>query len=81
MAGYSGTPLRQKLGIRPGARLLVINRPQSYMQLLGKLPEGARFVERPVNALEFVHLFTTSRDELKLQLKLLRSKLSDTGMI
>jgi Protein of unknown function (DUF3052) len=81
MAGYSGTPLAQKLGIKPGLRLLVINEPQNYRRSVGKLPEGSHFIKRSGDPLEFVHLFTVSRDELERQLNLLRTKVSDTGMI
>lgn len=33
-AGYSGTPLLQKLGIKPGHKLLVINEPDNYSRLI-----------------------------------------------
>jgi len=39
MAGYSGTPLPQKLGIKPGTTILVINEPLKYRKLLGKLDQ------------------------------------------
>jgi Protein of unknown function (DUF3052) len=81
MAGYSGTPLLQKLGIKPGATLLLINEPKNYRKLLGKLPVGTRFIERPADSVNFAHLFTVRRDELERKLKLLRVKLSDTGTV
>ena len=31
MAGYSGTPLDQKLGITPGARVLVVDAPDGFI--------------------------------------------------
>jgi hypothetical protein len=40
MAGYSGTPLAQKLGIGAGARVLVIGEPAGFQAALGELPEG-----------------------------------------
>ncbi len=30
MAGYSGTPLAKKLGLKPGTKLLAINAPKDY---------------------------------------------------
>lgn len=43
MAGYSGTPLQKKLGIKPGARVVFVNQPPSLRKDLGKLPdEGPR---------------------------------------
>jgi len=39
-AGYSGTPLPRKLGIKPGARLAVIKAPHGFDETLGELPSG-----------------------------------------
>ncbi len=40
MAGYSGTPLARKLGIKPAHRLLLIDAPDGAMSMLGSLPHG-----------------------------------------
>ena len=45
MAGYSGTPLARKLGLKPGGRLALVGAPEGFEALLEPLPEGAR-VER-----------------------------------
>jgi hypothetical protein len=42
VAGYSGTPLPKKLGIRPGARLGLIGAPDGFEATLGSLPDGVR---------------------------------------
>jgi len=81
MAGYSGTPLPQKLGIKSGTNAVVVNAPENYRKLLGKLPEGVRLTNHLTANADFVHFFTTRRDELQEQLKLLRAKLSDTGTL
>ena len=41
MAGYSGTPLVKKLGIREGHRVATVNAPKGFETLLGRLPDGA----------------------------------------
>lgn len=41
-AGYSGTPLAKKLGIRPGMIVGVIGGPRELRAALGELPEGVR---------------------------------------
>jgi hypothetical protein len=43
MAGYSGTPLPQKLGIKPGLSVVAINAPTNYRRLLGTISEGVTF--------------------------------------
>ena len=40
MAGYSGTPLVKKLGIREGDLLVVSRAPETFRGTLGRLPEG-----------------------------------------
>jgi hypothetical protein len=44
MAGYSGTPLVQKLGIKPNHRLALVAAPTGFSRTLGNLPEGAKTV-------------------------------------
>jgi len=41
-AGYSGTPLPRKLGIKPGARVGLAGAPDGFGALLEPLPDGAR---------------------------------------
>lgn len=81
MAGYSGTPLAQKLGIKPGMTVVVINAPPDYQKLLGKFAKDAQFTTRAGPDADFVHLFTKRRAELEKQLTRLRSKLADSGTL
>ncbi|HSR41732.1 MAG TPA: hypothetical protein VLL48_06165, partial [Longimicrobiales bacterium] len=46
-AGYSGTPLTRKLGIRPGARVAALEPPAHLPELLGELPEDAGLEAEP----------------------------------
>ena len=39
-AGYSGTPVWKKLGVKPGGRLLLLRAPRGWSA--GELPDGAR---------------------------------------
>ena len=39
-AGYSGTPLPQKLGIKEGHRVALLGPPEGFSRTLGKLPKG-----------------------------------------
>jgi hypothetical protein len=41
-AGYSGTPLPKKLGIKAGMTVALIGAPPGFAQSLGDLPEGAK---------------------------------------
>ena len=57
MAGYSGTPLVKKLGIRPNEKIVALNAPEHYEELLDGLPDGAVIVDRVTAKPAFVHLF------------------------
>jgi hypothetical protein len=81
MAGYSGTPLAQKLGIKPAITVTVINEPANYRQLLGERADGIEFSDRTRTDSSFVHLFTTRQSELEKHLSQLRKKIPDTATI
>ncbi len=81
MAGYSKTPLAQKLGIKPGAKVAAINPPAGYRKLLAPLPTGVSFHENAAAGAEFVHLFVTERRTLETELKRLRKLLDDAGVL
>jgi hypothetical protein len=81
MAGYSGTPLVQKLGIKPGMIVVAINPPDHYRKLLDPIPSGVNFATRPVGNTKFVHLFATRRSELTNQLSILRRKIADDAVL
>jgi hypothetical protein len=81
MAGYSETPLVRKLGIRPGERIIAVNAPADYARLLGRLPEDATITARTNRGAQFVHLFASRRKDLDKQLRALREKLDDKGML
>ena len=81
MAGYSGTPLVKKLGVRPNEKVVALNAPDHYADLLGDLPEGATITDRaPANA-AFVHLFVTERADMATRLSALRTKVDEAGMV
>jgi hypothetical protein len=81
IAGYSGTPLINKLGIKEGTTVLVMNAPAHYGKLLGPLPAGVRLIDRTARDLNFVHLFTSQRRELQTQLTRLRKQIEDAGTL
>ena len=68
MAGYSATPLVNKLGYKAGFRVHVYRAPEQYFNLLGELPADICFSQRLVTDLDLVHLFVTSRTDLSRRL-------------
>ena len=77
--GYSGTPLVEKLGIKPGARLQFVSGPKELAGLLGELPDGSRIASR--GALDFALLFVKAQSDLRKGFARLRDRLEPNGML
>ena len=80
MAGYSGTPLAKKLGIKPGTKLFTIAAPGHYDELLAPLPEGVRRV-RKIDDAEVAHFFVTARVRLDKELRAAVPKMKQDAAI
>jgi hypothetical protein len=80
-AGYSGTPLPRKLGIRPGHRLVLLDAPDGFDATLADLPAGVT-VHRDLAGAEpadVVVLFVTERHELARRLDGVRRRMARDG--
>jgi CheY-like chemotaxis protein len=64
MAGYSGTPLPKKLGIKSSVRVLLAGAPTDFPDTLGPLPEGAALTRRFSSSVDLVLWFVRSQKEL-----------------
>jgi hypothetical protein len=75
MAGYSGTPLAKKLGIKPGSTLLLDGAPEDY-------PSKDATVARSLSdRVDIVHIFTTSAGALDAKLRKLRDRIRDDAVV
>jgi hypothetical protein len=63
---YSATPLPKKLGISAGARVLLVNPPDGFVEALEELPAGVRFLRRRGSDLDVVVAFATTRRHLEV---------------
>src|SRR6266446_3813761 len=81
MAGYSGTPLAKKLGIKEGTRLFLSDAPKDYLKLVAPFPEGARVVPKIDGDTDIVHIFSTERARLTATLRDSLKKLKQDGTI
>jgi len=75
MAGYSGTPLAKKLGIKSGTTLLLDGAPDDY-------PSKKATVARSISErVDIVHLFTTSTGALDAKLRKLRTRIRPDAVV
>jgi hypothetical protein len=63
----SDPAVARKLQIKPGFRLLAVNPPGKYAQIVGGLPDGASVTGDAADA-DVVHLFVTNRADLAAHL-------------
>ena len=81
MAGYSGTPLAKKLGIKQDSKIVLVNPPNNYLELLAPIPGGVKLLPRVTNDTDLVHIFSTNKEELRSCLRDFLNKLKRDGMI
>jgi hypothetical protein len=81
MAGYSGTPLTKKLGIKEDSRIVFANAPRGFQQELGALPPRVHFVTRGGKPIDMILLFAKSHSGLKKDFVKLAKRLSPNGML
>ncbi len=64
MAGYSGTPLVKKLGVREDASVAAVGAPDGFRSLLEPLPAGAQWKSRLTPPIDLAIAFFTRRAEI-----------------
>jgi hypothetical protein len=76
MAGYSGTPLPRKLGIKPGHRVLILRAPEGFEPgVLGELPEGVSVARTARGTADVIVAFVRRRADLERLIPALRERM------
>ena len=81
LAGYSGTPLPKKLGIRPGLSLALLGVPAGFEERLGALADGVCVVRRAGARADLLLLFARSRADLDRRLPPAMRGMAEGGSI
>lgn len=81
MSGYSKKPVVQKLGIKPGFRILCVGAPSAYAGIVGQLPADVTMANTAKAPLDMVHLFATEAKGLAARLRDCRKAIAPDGMI
>ncbi|NNG17367.1 MAG: DUF3052 domain-containing protein [Gemmatimonadales bacterium] len=69
LAGYSGTPLPKKLGIKAGYVVALVGAPQGFEKTLGRLPDDVQLRKQARGKPDLVVWFARSRKELESRVK------------
>src|SRR5947208_1774892 len=78
-AGYSGTPLSRKLGVKPAARVALIKAPDGFDATLGELPDHVTVIRRALRPCDVMVAFFARRASLVRRLPTLRDALDPAG--
>jgi len=81
MAGYSGTPLAKKLGIKEQTSVVAVDAPSGYRKLLEPLPAAVRFATKIDGTVDVVHVFSTKKAELARALASYRKALQPIAAV
>ena len=80
-AGYSGTPLPKKLGLKDGGTLVLIDAPSGIENELKPMPAGATLSTKLNNETALVMLFCNDTASLKKSLPTVSKKLAADGSL
>jgi hypothetical protein len=80
LAGYSGTPLPRKLGIKPNSSVALVGAPKDFERTLGELPEGVRLKKQAGGACDLIIWFVRMRAELYDRIKEMKELTGPGGL-
>ncbi len=80
-AGYSGTPLPKKLGIKAGSVVMLLGAPADFEYTLGTLPERVRLKKQARGEADLVMLFNRSASELRRRFPVAARAVAEKGSL
>lgn len=78
-AGYSGTPLAKKLGMKPGMKAGFVNAPAHYPGLMGETFDALKIGKK--GEADFIHFFATEARQVEKEIDDLRERIFPDGLI
>ncbi len=79
VAGYSGTPLPKKLGIKEESRVAFVDAPPEFQQALGELPPGVELAVPDDRNVDVIVCFVTEQDQVEARFLELKPSLAWSG--
>lgn len=81
MAGYSKRSLVEKLGIKAGSNIIILNAPDGYDKTLGELPADVFVAPSLASTVGFIQFFSKEREELDKTFPALKQAIAHDGML
>ncbi len=79
LAGYSGTPLPRKLGVKPNTTVALVGAPKDFEKTLGELPDGVKLKRQAGKRCDLIIWFIRMRAELYDRIKEMAELTGPTG--
>ena len=79
--GYSKRSLVEKLGIKDGNKVAILNSPANYSVTLGPLPKNVVAVKKLQAETDFIHFFSKQRQDLESKFSSLKQSLAQDGIL
>jgi hypothetical protein len=79
MSTTEGMPLHEKLGIKEGFEIKLINEPDNFIESFVGINDRIHFHRRLKEPVDLIHLFTRSKKELMVELPILKNYLKENG--
>jgi len=77
----SDKSIAQRMFIKPGFTMVVLNAPPGYIETIGEIPEDVKILTTLVSGANIIQFFTKSRSELEKNCKPLIQALKDDGSL
>lgn len=78
-SSHQGRQLADKLGIKEGSRIIILDPPSNYGELMGELPRNVTIMNKLRGPLDFIHFFTKNQKELQAKFPILKRELAQNG--
>jgi predicted CoA-binding protein len=77
----SDKSVAEKLLMKPGQKVLLVNPPKGYRALLGEIPQGVTLLKEAAEAADLIQVFVAARKDLEEQLLRLKPLLAPKGLL
>jgi hypothetical protein len=77
----AGKTVAQKLFVREGYAVLLLNAPKGYQESMGALPKDAKVVAKPTKPVDLIQVFAATKTEMIDQLRKAKPLLKEGGLL
>jgi hypothetical protein len=77
----SDKTIAQRMFLKPGHTMVILNAPPGYKEIIGEIPENVKILTTLISGADIIQFFTSSRSELEKKFGPLIQALKDDGSL